>query len=78
MTQEPKNGIEGFELNLQELLAIGEEEVNGVRMKVYKNRVKTLRELVENSIAVFGGQEFIIYQDQRITYREFGRLVSSG
>jgi len=77
MTQESKSGANGFTMDLQELLTVSEEEVGGIRMKVYKNRIKTLRELLENSVASFGEREFIIYQDQRLTYREFGRLTRS-
>ncbi|MBW2061394.1 MAG: long-chain-fatty-acid--CoA ligase [Deltaproteobacteria bacterium] len=77
MTQETEAGINGLELNLEELLVVGEEEVNGVRMKVYKNRMKTLRDLLAFSTAMFGDQECMVYQDQRFTFQEFGRLVKS-
>lgn len=55
---------------------IVEEEVLGERMQVIKNRRRSLRELLEAS-AAFGDQEYIVYEDRRISYAEHLRQVAS-
>ena len=53
-----------------------EEEVLGERMAVFKNRRRSLRELLADS-ALHGGKEYIVYGDRRISYAEHLRLVAS-
>ncbi len=48
---------------------IGTEVVLGEPIKVFKNRNRSLREIVENS-ANHGDNEYIICEGQRITFRE--------
>lgn len=55
---------------------LGEEEVLGEKMKVFKNRARSLREYVEKSEA-FGEREYIVYGDRRISYAEHLELVAS-
>ncbi|MCP4755750.1 MAG: long-chain fatty acid--CoA ligase [Proteobacteria bacterium] len=64
-------------MDLTELVAVGEEVVNGIRMKVYKNRMKTLRDLLNIALMLHADKEFLIHGDQRISYGEFGGMVAS-
>ena len=53
-----------------------EETVLGEPMQVFKNRKRSLRELLEASVA-FGDKEFIVYEDRRISYAEHAKMVAS-
>ncbi|MCP5042445.1 MAG: acyl--CoA ligase [bacterium] len=54
-----------------------EEEVLGVTMRVYKNRAKSLRELLERS-AGFGDAQYLVFSDgRRWTYAQHLRDVAS-
>jgi len=55
---------------------IGVEEVLGERIKVFRNRNRSLREIVENS-ANHADNEYIICEEQRITFREHLARVSA-
>ena len=55
---------------------IVEEEVLGTRLPVFKNRLKSLRELLEQS-AGHGDKEFLVYEGQRLRYDEHLRRVHS-
>jgi len=49
--------------------------VNGVEMKVYKDRMGSLREVAQ-AAANRGDQEFIVQGDRRISYGEFVRQAN--
>ena len=53
-----------------------EETVLGETMRVFKNRRRSLRELLEASVA-FGDKEYIVHGDRRIGYAEHAGLVAS-
>jgi long-chain acyl-CoA synthetase len=53
-----------------------EEEVLGERMAVYRNRRRSLREILAAS-AAFGEREYVVHGDRRIPYAEHLRLVAS-
>ena len=53
-----------------------EEDVLGERVRVFANRRRSLRELVANA-AAHGDAEFLVLDDQRITFAEFVDLVGS-
>src|SRR5262247_3409448 len=55
---------------------IVEEEVLGERMPVYRNRRRSLRDLLAAS-AAFGEREYIVHGERRIGYAEHLRLVAS-
>lgn len=55
---------------------IVEETVRGERMQVFKNRTRSLRELLANS-ALHGDKEYMVHGDRRITYGQHARLVAS-
>ena len=46
-----------------------EEDVRGVRLPVFKERLRSLRDLLAQS-ANHGDKELMVYQDRRITYSE--------
>jgi acyl-CoA synthetase (AMP-forming)/AMP-acid ligase II len=52
------------------------EEVLGEKMPVFKQRKRSLRELLEASSA-FGDKEYIVHGDRRISYADHLRLVAS-
>lgn len=52
------------------------EEVLGEKMPVFKQRKRSLRELLETT-SNFGDKEYIVHGDRRITYAEHLRLVAS-
>ena len=55
---------------------VGEEDVLGERMQVFKQRVPSLRTFVERS-AGFGDAEYVIFGDRRITFAQHERAVAS-
>ena len=55
---------------------LGVEEVLGEPIKVFKNRNRSLREIVENS-ANHGDNEYIVCEGQRITFRQHLARVSA-
>ncbi len=55
---------------------IVEEEVLGERMRVFRNRRRSLRELLAASEAL-GDREYVVHGDRRISYGEHVRLVAS-
>ena len=52
------------------------EDVLGERLRVLKNRARSLRELLERS-AAFGEREYLVYEGQRFTYAQHLRAVAS-
>jgi acyl-CoA synthetase (AMP-forming)/AMP-acid ligase II len=73
-------------MNLQEIdqrltapgapFEIVEEDVLGERMRVFRNRRRSLRELLAGSAAL-GDREYVVHGDRRISYAEHLRLVAS-
>jgi len=55
---------------------ISTEEVLGEKMPVFKQRKRSLRELLQSTEAV-SDKEYIVHGDRRITYGEHLRLVAS-
>ncbi len=52
------------------------EDVLGARMPVFKNRLRSLRALLEASLA-HADKEYVVYEDRRISYAEHLRMVAS-
>jgi long-chain acyl-CoA synthetase len=52
------------------------EEVLGQPLRVFKNRARSLRELLERS-ASFGEKEYVVYDDRRLRFDEHLRAVAS-
>ena len=52
------------------------EEVRGIPMKVFKNRMKSLRDIPATA-AMRGEEDFIVYGDRRISFSEFVDLSNS-
>ena len=51
--------------------ALTEQEIGGVRYQVFKNAPANLREMMRNSGDRHGNKDFLIYQDERLTYAQF-------
>ena len=51
-------------------LEVGEEEVRGIRMKVWKNAPPTLREIYALG-ALFGPRDHLVFEDERATGASF-------
>jgi long-chain acyl-CoA synthetase len=58
------------------MFEVTRESVDGVEMRVYKDRMKSLRE-VPQAAAMRGDQTFITYGDRRYSFGEFVRLANS-
>ena len=56
---------------------ITEEELDGVPTKVFANRPANLRELFEMAAKDFGDRDFIIYEDERLSFREAWEKASA-
>lgn len=56
-------------------LHLGDGEVYGVPMKVYDQAPPTIRFIVEMAEAQFGEADYIVYEDERVTYASFTRAV---
>ena len=54
---------------------IAVEDVLGARLPVFKNRLRSLRSLLELSSAQ-GEKEYLVHRDRRISYDEHLRLVA--
>src|SRR5512134_1250756 len=55
---------------------ITEEEVLGERMPVFRDRRRSLREVLAGSAAL-GPREYVVHGDRRVSYAEHLRLVAS-
>ncbi|MHB1419506.1 MAG: class I adenylate-forming enzyme family protein [Bacillota bacterium] len=53
------------------------ETVGGIEMPVFADRPRTLTETLERSVRDYPEREVLVDGDQRITYREFSRLVNN-
>ncbi len=58
------------------IFPVVEEDVLGERMQVFKDRKKSLRELLEGS-GLHGDKEYLVCGDRRISYAEHLRLVAA-
>lgn len=56
-------------------LKLADSVINGVEMKVYAAAPPSLRYILEASDAQFGHRDFIVYEDERVTYAAFNRAV---
>lgn len=56
-------------------LKLGDAEVDGVSMKVYVDAPPTIRAILQLGEAEFGARDFLVYEDERVTYSAFARAV---
>ncbi len=57
------------------LFELDEVVIRGIPTKVWKNAPPTLKEVFLFSRGMFGAREFLIHEDERITYDAFGRAA---
>ena len=57
-------------------LKLADGEVRGVPMKIYINMPETIRQIVELSVPTFAARDFIVYEDERVTYDAMGRAIA--
>jgi long-chain acyl-CoA synthetase len=57
------------------MMEIAVESVQGRDVPVYKTRERSMREKVQNAMLAHGDKPFLVYGEQRISYREFGELA---
>lgn len=57
-------------------LALEDTEIGGVVYKTYKEAPLTLRDLFAGGREAFGTREFIVYEDERVTYEAMARAVA--
>jgi long-chain acyl-CoA synthetase len=60
---------------LGQIFEVGDETVRGIAMKVWKNAPPSLRAVLEMS-AGHGGQTFLVYEDERMTFEEHFRAAA--
>src|SRR5688572_1747884 len=58
------------------MFEVATEEVRGIPMKVFKQRMKALRDIPALASAR-GDEDFIVYGERRISFAEFARLANS-
>ena len=56
-------------------LEMAEIEIRGVPTRVWKNLPPTLRELLVHARAAYGAREFLVYEEDRVTYESFYRAA---
>jgi long-chain acyl-CoA synthetase len=56
-------------------LEMAEVEIRGIKTRVWKNAPPTLRELLMLAHATYGPREFLVYEDDRVTYDAFYRTA---
>lgn len=57
-------------------LEIGDGEVGGVKMKVYKAVPPTIPSIVDLAKMMYGARDYLVYEDERVTFDAFHRAVS--
>ncbi len=56
-------------------LKLSDGEVGGVPMKIYSEAPPTVRTIFELAEPQFGGRDYLVYEDERVTYSAFARAV---
>jgi long-chain acyl-CoA synthetase len=56
-------------------LEMAEVEIRGIKTRVWKNAPPTLRELLVASRGNYAAREFLVYENDRVTYESFYRAV---
>lgn len=56
-------------------LKLGDGEVAGVPMKLYVNAPPTIRAILELAEPQFGARDYLVYEEERVTYAAFTRAV---
>ena len=56
-------------------LKLGDGVVDGVAMKVYTDAPPTIRTILELAEPQFGARDYLVYEDERVTYSAFTRAV---
>ena len=56
-------------------LQLSDGAVDGVSMKIYANAPPTIRTILELAEPQFGARDYIVYEDERVTYAAFTRAV---
>ncbi|HEY5104508.1 MAG TPA: AMP-binding protein, partial [Acidimicrobiales bacterium] len=59
-----------------QMFEVDRAEVDGIEMAVWKNAPTSLRQILELSLG-HGAKEFLVYEDQRITFEEHYRISST-
>ncbi|MEM9225772.1 MAG: class I adenylate-forming enzyme family protein, partial [Pseudomonadota bacterium] len=57
-------------------LKLADGRVRGVPMKIYVNMPDTIRQIVELAVPEYAARDFIVYEDERVTYDDMGRAIS--
>jgi long-chain acyl-CoA synthetase len=56
-------------------LKLADGVVGGVAMKIYENAPPTIRTILELGEQQFGPRDYLVYEDERVTYTSFARAV---
>ena len=61
----------GFITSNDPRFAVGRAEIRGIEYRVFQNAPENLREMMQRGAAVHGEGDFVVYQDERMTYPAF-------
>ena len=56
-------------------LKLGDGVVDGVAMKIYPEAPPTVRTILELAEPQFGSRDYLVYEDERVTFSAFARAV---
>ncbi|MEM1147320.1 MAG: class I adenylate-forming enzyme family protein [Pseudomonadota bacterium] len=56
-------------------LKLGDGEIDGVSMKIYVDAPPTIRAILQMSEIEFGARDYLVYENERVTYADFARAV---
>ncbi len=57
-------------------LELKEAEIGGAQMKVYAQAPPTIRAILENSAVAFAGRNYLVYEDERVTFSALHKAVA--
>ena len=61
----------GFITSNDPRFAVGPAEIRGIEYRVFQNAPGNLREMMQRATALHGEGDFVVYQDERMTYPAF-------
>jgi long-chain acyl-CoA synthetase len=59
------------------MFEVVDEDVRGIPMQVYKQRMKSLGEVWSFALAAHADKEYVVYGDRRVTYGEIGKRANA-
>lgn len=57
-------------------LELADAQINGVQMKIYAQAPQSIRAILETSAAAFAQRDYLVYQDERVTFSALHKAVA--